>query len=284
VRHNSGNEKGRVERPIHFIRERFWPTARATDLMSLNVQAMQWRDTFANNREHAVTGKVPALVFEHEEKARLKPLRETPFNTDDVDTVVVSKTFRVKFDRNSYSVPPHLIGQTVLIRGTDDAVSVFLGAKEVARHRRGWQTHQDIEDRSHRHAAMVQKTGHNAKKIPTALLNLGEAGKRYLDVLSSGTRSVSREIRRLIFLVEVFGASAVIDSIAEVMSSGHVGAEYVEYILRHKKGAKPLCDPLFLGDTFLDNLTFAEPDLGLYDELVAPSKTLNPEIPTKEDP
>jgi transposase len=60
-----GNEKGRVERPIGFIRERFWPGRRFGDLLDLNVQATAWRDDFANNRVHEVTGKVPSLVFEH---------------------------------------------------------------------------------------------------------------------------------------------------------------------------------------------------------------------------
>jgi transposase len=53
-----GNEKGRVERPIGFVRERLWPGCRPTDLMDLNVKATAWRDTFANNRVHEVTGKV----------------------------------------------------------------------------------------------------------------------------------------------------------------------------------------------------------------------------------
>ena len=44
----AGNEKGRVERPIGFVRERFWPGRRFSDLMDLNVQALHWRDDFAN--------------------------------------------------------------------------------------------------------------------------------------------------------------------------------------------------------------------------------------------
>src|SRR5215471_18591164 len=58
-----GNEKGRVERPIGFIRDRFWRGRRFADLLDLNTQAMSWRDDNANHRVHEVTGKVPALVF-----------------------------------------------------------------------------------------------------------------------------------------------------------------------------------------------------------------------------
>lgn len=37
-------DKGRVERPIGFVRERFWPGCRPADLMNLNAKAAAWRD------------------------------------------------------------------------------------------------------------------------------------------------------------------------------------------------------------------------------------------------
>ena len=36
------------------------------------------------------------------------------------------------------------------------------------------------------------------------------------------------------------------------MKTGHVGAEYVEYVLRHKRGLTPAAAPLYLGDPALD--------------------------------
>ena len=52
---------------------------------------------------------------------------------------------------------------------------------------------------------------------------------------------------------------------AEVMTTGHVGAEYVEYVLRHKKGLVPSAALLCLGDPLLDALSLRDPDLTLYD-------------------
>ena len=49
------NEKGRVERPIGFVRRRFWPGRRFRYLIDLNTQAARWRDDFANGRVHEVT-------------------------------------------------------------------------------------------------------------------------------------------------------------------------------------------------------------------------------------
>ncbi len=48
-----GNEKGRVERPIGFVRSRFWPGRRFVDLLDLNAQTARWRDDVANHRVHA---------------------------------------------------------------------------------------------------------------------------------------------------------------------------------------------------------------------------------------
>ena len=271
-----GNEKGRVERPIGYVRERFWPGRRFDSLLDLNTQAVQWRDTFANNREHEATNKVPALVYEHEEKALLKPLGGAHFDTDDRDSATVTKRFRIRFDRNEYSVPPRLIGQTVVVRANDENVAVYLGPKRVAIHRRSYDIAADIEHPSHRREALALKPRASASTIPRELSRLGDAASKYYQVLAAGRRSIQRETRRLVLLVELFGENATASAMQEVMSTGHVGAEYVEYILRHKRRLTPCAEPLRLGDPELDSISFSEPDLALYDALVPISKTLDP--------
>jgi hypothetical protein len=82
-----------------------------------------------------------------------------------------------------------------------------------------------------------------------------------------------------VFLVELFGATATRDAIAEVMATGHVGAEYVEYVLRHKKGLTPAAAPLRLGDPVLDALALREPDLSAYDLHVPTPMTRDPGDP-----
>ena len=278
-----GNEKGRVERPIGFVRTRFWRGRRFTDLMDLNAQAMQWRDDTANNRRHDETGKVPSLVFQHEEQRCLKPIPDVPFDVDDVETSTVTKTFRVTFDRNRYSVPWRLTSQTVLVRANDDAVAVFLGKKQVAAHRRSWKVGEDIEHPSHREGLLKIKPRAAAGALPPGLIALDKTAVEYFKIFAAGGRSVQRETVRLVFLVELFGEQATRDAMAEVMATGHVGAEYVEYVLRHKKGLTPSAAPLRLGDPVLDALSLREPDLSLYDELVPPPMTLEPGAPPATD-
>ena len=277
-----GNEKGRVERPIGFVRIRFWPGRRFVDLMDLNVQATRWRDDVANHRVHEDTGKVPALVFQHVEKHHLKPLPATAFDTDDVDTDEVTKMFRVTLDRNRYSVPWRLVGQRVLVRANDDTVAIFLGPKQVAAHRRSWNVGADIEDPSHRAGLLEHKPRAAAGSMPPGLVGLGQTGVTYFKTFAAGHRSVQRETQRLIFLVELFGEIATRGAMVEVMATGHVGAEYVEYVLRHKRGLSPAPAPLRLGDPVLDALSFREPDLSvydLYDQLVPTPMTRDPGEP-----
>ena len=278
-----GNEKGRVERPIGFVRTRFWPGRKFQDLFDLNAQATAWRDDFANNREHEETGKVPALVFKNEEQRLLEPLKDKPFETDDLETGGVTKSFRLRFDRNFYSVPPRLVGQTVLVRANDTAVGVFLGPKQVALHRRSWSVGEDIEHPSHREAALETKPRAAGGSLPIGLAHLEAVGLEYFKVLAATSRSLRRETVRLTFLAELYGDTPTREAVAEVMQTGHVGAEYIEYVLRHKKGLVPSPAPLRLGDPELDAISFREPDLSVYDELVPARMTLDPgEPPTKD--
>jgi hypothetical protein len=78
-----------------------------------------------------------------------------------------------------------------------------------------------------------------ADTVARPLAPLGETGKTYFKIFAAGSRSVHRECTRLVWLVELFGASPTASAVAEVMQTGHVGAEYVEYVLRHKRGLAP---------------------------------------------
>ena len=99
---------------------------------------------------------------------------------------------------------------------------------------------------------------------------MGEVARRYFQVAAAGTTSLQRETVRLVFLAEVFGPQVTAEAMADVMAQGHVGADYVEYHLRHKRGLSPGAAPLKLGQPELDDASLPEPDLSRYDALGAP--------------
>jgi len=269
-------EKPYVERPIGFVRTRFWPGRRFADLFDLNAQAAKWRDDIANNRVHDETGKVPSLVFKNEERLKLGPLLPAYFDTDDLESASASTSFRVAFDRNEYTVPWRLACQPVLVRANAEQVSILLGTKRIAVHNRCWGVGQVIEDPSHKQGLLELKPRAAMGMLPPELRGLSGPAEEYFKILAANTRSLRRESQQLVFLSELFGDAHVRDALTAVMATGHVGAEYVEYVLRHKKGLSPGPAPLRLDNATLDEIRLQEPDLASYD---LPRKTLDPGDP-----
>jgi transposase len=263
------NEKGIVERGIGFVRTRFWPGRRFSGLLDLNAQAAAWLEDFANTRVHEVTGKVPDLVFEHQERTTLGPITDVAFDCDDRLSVGVTRQHRVHFDRNDYTVPWRLVAQSVMVRADDDSVRIFLGTKQVAAHSRSWSVREDVAHESHERGLREYKPRSKASDLPAELERLGEIGTRYFKLFAAGNRSIQRETVRLVLLVELFGDRATADAMDEVMRAGHVGSEYIEYVLKHRRGLVPAPPPLRLGNQLLDAISLSEPDLSLYDSLPA---------------
>jgi transposase len=258
-----------VERAIGFVRTRFLPGRRFVSLDDLRMQGGVWRDTFANGREHELTGKIPSLVFEHEEKLFLRPPSGRPFDTDDLDSTGVDKTHQVYFDRNHYTVPWRLGGQQVLVRANDETVRILLGPKEVACHARSWLIGEHVRDDRHEQGMREERVRRQAGALPYTLEPLGDVGARYFATLAATRRSIRTEEQRMVLLCELFGAAATASAMHEVMLTGHVGAEFVEYVMRTKRRLVPSPPPLRLGDPELDSLVLREPDLTVYDDIGA---------------
>jgi transposase len=95
--------KGRVERIVRFVRERFFVGRVLSDLDSFNAEAESWLFKRANNRVHRITRERPCDRFEIERKA----LHAVP----DYDIVLEEKRMAdayalVSFKGARYSVPP----------------------------------------------------------------------------------------------------------------------------------------------------------------------------------
>lgn len=261
-RHPEG--KGSVERGISFIRQRFWPGRQFRDLDDLNMQAGQWLMQWANSRHIETTNKVPQLVFDHIELPTLRPVPSIPFDTDDIEHDTVNASCRVRFDRNTYSVPWYFVSQHVLVRANAKRLRVFLGPQLIAEHDRSWGVQQDIELDAHR-TQLLQARQRRPDQIAGA--RFGDTGARYFKILSASTRSMKREGVRLLCLAELFGTKQTQCAMEHVMTTGHVGADYVEHVLRKQHAGKQLTPPIHVGDPELDSLEFSEADLGAYDQL-----------------
>jgi transposase len=134
----AGNEKGRVERAIRYVRDSFWAGRSFTTLAECNRQALVWRDEVAHRRPWpGGDGRTVEQVFA-EEQPRLLPPPLHPFSTDRIEAVSSRKTIYVRFDLNDYSIPPQAVGRALTLVASDTTVRILDGAVEIARHRRTW--------------------------------------------------------------------------------------------------------------------------------------------------
>ena len=71
--------KGKVERPIRYIRESFFYGRKFVSDEDLNEQAQRWLEGTANVRRHGTTGERPVDRFERDEQQALLPLADRPY-------------------------------------------------------------------------------------------------------------------------------------------------------------------------------------------------------------
>lgn len=93
-----GNEKGRVERAIQYIRHSFFAARRFTSIEDLNRQALIWRDEIAHLRPWPQDDSRRVLEALKEEQPRLLPLPAHPLETDLMIPSKSDKTIYVRFD------------------------------------------------------------------------------------------------------------------------------------------------------------------------------------------
>src|SRR5271169_296624 len=131
-----GNQKGRVERAIRYIRDSFFAARPFTDLADLNAQALAWCAGIAAERlcPEDRTRRVREVFAD--ERERLLGLPDNPFPCEDREAITVRHTPYVRFDLNDYSVPHTYVRHTVVVHATLECVRVVDGRTTIAAHPR----------------------------------------------------------------------------------------------------------------------------------------------------
>lgn len=73
--------KGKVERPVHYLRHNFLYGREFLGDADLNAQCLAWLDDTANVRVHGTTHEVPRARYERDERAVLGPLAPRPYHS-----------------------------------------------------------------------------------------------------------------------------------------------------------------------------------------------------------
>ena len=152
-----GNEKGRVERAIGYVRGAFFAARRFTDLDDLNAQADDWcRGLAADRRCPGEPDRTVRDVFA-DEAPRLLPLPDNPAPLLERVAVKVGKTPYVRFDLNDYSVPHTQVRRVLTVLADTHEVRVVDGLHVLACHHRSYDKGAQIEQAEHVEALVAHK-------------------------------------------------------------------------------------------------------------------------------
>jgi len=152
-----GNEKGRVERAIRYIRDNFFAGRTFTGLNDLNAQAEAWMTGLAADRRCPEDTTLTVREAFALESKQLLALPENPYQTDEQVVVKVGKTAYVRFDLNDYSVPHDAVQRTLTVVADLQEVRILDGQDVLASRLRSFDRGLQIEIPAHIEALLEHK-------------------------------------------------------------------------------------------------------------------------------
>jgi transposase len=267
-----GNEKGRVERQIQYLRTSFFAARSFRDVEDLNAQFRSWREEIAHNRRVPGERFTVAEALEREREALL-PLPEHPFETDLVRAVRSSKTPYVRFDRNLYSIPHDLVRKPLTLVASSDTVRILDGVREVARHARSWGSEECIEDPSHVEALVRFKRNARETKARDRLeSSVPEIGTLF-ETLALRGESLSYHTTRLLRLLDDYGARELRAATEIALEREAFSSGSIAHLLEQRRRARGLRPPTPLAlpnDPRVRDLRITPHSLEDYDALGKP--------------
>ena len=272
----SGNEKGRVENGVGYVKKNFLAGLELPDFAALQPAATLWMDTVANVRTHESTHQRPIDRFE-DERAHLRSLNPAGFDLARVSTVRATKQFRVPLDTNHYSVPARYAGQRLLLKAYADRVCIYEHDQLVARHVRSMDRHKDVDDPEHERQLLVQRKSAREQRLVVQFLAISPRAQAYREGLEAKRVNARVHLRKILALLELHGKQAVARALDDGLELQAFSAEYIAHILsaRRRIGEKPAALQLTRRADLLE-LELPEPDLSIYDRDEGDDNDQNP--------
>lgn len=176
-----GNEKGRVERAIRYVRESFFAARSFTDLDHLNAQAEAWCCGLAADRR--CPGEPDRTVREvfAEEAPRLLPLPDNPAPLLERVEVSVGKNPYVRFDLNDYTVPHTHVRRVLTVLADPHEVRIVDGTNLLACHPRSYDKGAQIEIAGHVQALVDEKRAARQHRATDRLAHAVPASRTLLE-------------------------------------------------------------------------------------------------------
>jgi transposase len=262
----AGNEKGRVESGVGYVKKNFLNGTEFTDFSAINPAAQAWLNEISNVREHGETHRRPVDLFA-EERGVLRTANPNPYDLARVISLRASSQFRITLDTNRYSVPAEFANQRVTVKAYPDRICIYHQERLVARHLRSFDRHQDIEDPDHPKALLEQRKSAREQRLLSQFLALSSKAPAYYEGLVARRFNARGHVRKIIALAEIYGTDACSRAIDDALVFNAFSSEYIAHLLeaRARTKSQPTSPLSLMRRADLLDLELPEPDLSIYE-------------------
>jgi transposase len=239
-----GNEKGRVERAIRYIRNAFFAGRTFADLTDLNAQADAWSAGPAAQRPCPEAPAISVAEAFVQEQPRLLSLPEQPYPTDEQVAVAAGKTPYVRFDLNDYSIPHTHVRRTLTVVASPQQVRILDGQQVLACHARSYDRGAQIEDPVHIETLVRHKRAARAQRATDRLAQVAPASAELLTRAGGRGENLGTISAALMRLLDRYGASELQGAIEEALARGVPHPNAVRLALERRREARQLPPPV----------------------------------------
>ena len=241
-----GNEKGRVERAIQYLRTSFFAARSFRGLEDLNAQFRQWRDEVAHQRPLPGDPSLTVAEALAKERGLLLPLPEHPLETDLARVLSSGKTPYLRFDKNLYSIPYQLVRRPLTLAASETTVRILDGEREVARHVRSYGASEVIEDPAH--VAELVRAKRNAQPLKgrDRLRAAVPLTAGFFETLAERGEHLGYHASRLLRLLDDYGAQELAAAVQLAVERESYSAGAVAHLLELRRRAQGLPPPVRL--------------------------------------
>jgi len=262
----AGNEKGRVESGVGYVKKNFLNGTEFTDFSAVNPAAQAWLNDISNVRIHGETHRRPVDLFA-EERGLLRTPNANPYDLARVLSLRASSQFRISLDTNRYSVPAEFANQPVTVKAYPERVCIYHQERLIARHVRSFDRHQDIEDPDHPKALLEQRQSAREQRLLSQFLALSIKAPAYYEGLMARRFNARGHARKILALAEIYGKDACGRAIEDALVFNAFSSEYIAHLLesRARAPSQPTSPLSLTRRADLLELELPEPDLSIYE-------------------
>jgi transposase len=278
-------EKGGVENSARYLRSSFLAGRSFHSLAEVLAAAVRWRDEVANVRVHRGTLRRPVDLFE-EEQRHLRALPPARYDTRVVLALKATHQWRLRFEANTYSVPPEYVGEVLTLKASPSEVTIYAGENEVARHRRAWGRGEDVVDPEHERALCARKRRATGSMLEREFRSLSPEAGAYLEGLSRAALNPFVHMRKILQLASLYSQVEVAQAVERALAHEAFGFDYIENIVlqERRRRSRPQESPparFFRED--LEALSVKDRDLEEYEQLLEEKEDRKSDEPEETD-